>query len=257
MDSSIRSVKRALTILACFSANNPELSMTQIAEQVGLHKSTTHRLLATLEEMRFVQRSALTNLYQPGIRFLQVASLVSDHNDLRRILKPHLVSLCDRFEETIDLSILDGKDVIFLDVVESKQRVKLAAAVGQRLPAFCTASGKAFLAFLPKPEVDLILSGDFPQYTPSTATSLAEILEDLAVSRERGFALSEQEYEEGINTVASPILDGDGYPIAVIAVAGPAFRFTEERLLQVGPELRQITRDISLESNLAGKPVSA
>ena len=143
MSESIRAVERALDVLLCFSRQTPQLTMTEIAEQVGLHKSTVHRLLATLEGKRFVERDPVTGIYQLGIRVLQMAYLTLERNDLRRLAAPFLRHLCEQHRETVDLAVLDDADVVFLDVVESPQRVKLAAAPGQRLPAFATASGKA------------------------------------------------------------------------------------------------------------------
>ena len=150
MSESIRAVERALDVLMCFTSQNPELSMTQISEMVEINKSTVHRLLATLEGKRFVERDAVTGIYRPGIRLLQLASLTLEHNDLRRLATPFLHELRDQFRENVNLSVLDEMDVVYLAVNESPQRVKLAAAPGQRLPAFCTASGKAILAFMPE-----------------------------------------------------------------------------------------------------------
>jgi IclR family transcriptional regulator, KDG regulon repressor len=140
LNESTRAVDRALNILLCFSVQTPELSMTQIAEQVGLHKSTVHRLLATLERKRFVERDPVTGTYRPGIRLLQMAYLTLENNDLQRIAQPYMQELCELHGETVDLSVLDDTDVLYVEVVESHQRVRLAAAKGERLPAFCTAS---------------------------------------------------------------------------------------------------------------------
>ena len=119
--------------------------MTQIADQIGIHKSTVHRLLATLEQKRFVERDTRTGTYRLGINMFQMAYLTMEHNDFRRIAAPYLKQLSETYKETVNLSILDEADVIYLDVIESPQRVKLAAAIGQRLPAFCTAWAKALV----------------------------------------------------------------------------------------------------------------
>jgi len=136
MSESIRAVERALDVLSCFSHQTPELTMTQIAEQIGINKSTVHRLLATLEGKRFVERDQVTGIYKLGIRSLQMAYLTLEHNDLRRLAGPFLQRLCQQYRENVNLAVLDGADVIYIDIIESPQRVKLAAAIGQRLPAF-------------------------------------------------------------------------------------------------------------------------
>jgi DNA-binding IclR family transcriptional regulator len=228
--------------------------MTQIAERVEMHKSTVHRLLATLERRRFVSRNPATGLYRPGIRLLQMAYLTLETNDLRRLAAPYLRKLCDQFRETIDLCILDDADVVFLDVIESPQRVKLAAATGQRLPAFCTASGKAMLAYLPEDSVARSLARGLTKYTDCTVITPGEILESLHHSRQQGFAISVQEFEEGINAIAAPILDQNGFPIAAIAIAGPAFRLTPERMLAIGPVVRAIVDEMAQEIQMGTSP---
>lgn len=254
MSESVRAVERALDVLLCFSRQTPELSMTQIAERVGIHKSTIHRLLATLERKRFVQRDPVTGTYRLGIRVLQMAYLTLEHNDLRRLAASFLLNLREQTGETIHLAVLDDTDVVFLDVVESPQRVKLAAAIGQRLPALATASGKVMLAFMPDEAVQRLLERGMPQYTPNTLHSPEAFFEDLRLVRERGFALDEQEYEEGINAVAASILDLDNQPVAAVAVAGPAYRLTRGRMLEIGPLVLASTRAIAQEMQMAANP---
>ena len=251
MSDSIRAVERALDVLMCFSSQTPELSMTQISELVGINKSTVHRLLATLEGKRFVERDTVTGLYRPGIRLLQMAFLTLEHNDLRRLASPFLHNLCDQFRENVNLSVLDDADVVYLDVIESPQRVKLAAAPGQRLPAFCTASGKAILAFLPEEKLQDILARGIPRYTQNTLASEEAFLEDMRRTREQGYAISEQEFEDGINAIAAPICK---QPIASVSIAGPAYRLTRERMIEIGPELlvtvKKIAQEVELAANL-------
>ena len=251
MSESIRAVERALDVLLCFSRQTPELTMTQIAEQIGIHKSTTHRLLATLERKRFVERDPVTGVYHLGIRLLQMAYLTLEQNDLRQIAAPFLRRLSEQHQETIHLAVLDDVDVVFVDVIESQQRVKLAAAIGQRLPAVATASGKSILACMPDEFVRQILKGGMPRHTPHTLDTPEAFFEDLGRVRERGFALDEQEQEDGINAVAAPILDSNGQPMASVAIAGPAYRLTRERLIEFGPSVLASARDITKELGMA------
>lgn len=255
MSQAVRAVDRALDILLCFTPDRPALSLTQIAELVGIHKSTTYRLLCTLEGKRFVTRDEATGAYRLGFRFIEMASLVFQEIDLQRWPQPYLQRLCAEYGETVDLAVLDDDQVIYLQVIESPQRVKIAAAVGQRLPICCTASGKAFLAFLPEEQTNRILGERLPRYTDNTRTSLSDLYQDLLATRERGFAISEQEYEKDINAVAAPILDGKGYPVAVIAIVGPSFRLTRERMIGIGPSLRATADAIAREVGRAALSV--
>jgi len=202
LSQSVRSVDRALDILLCFSREEPARSLTQIAEAIHMSKTTVHRLLATLENKRFITRDSTTGLYRLGLRFIEMASLVLQDVDLHRWAKPYLQRLAAEYGETVDLSILDGSHVVYLEVIESPQRIKLAAAVGQRLPAYFTASGKALLAFLPEENVKKIISDNLAESSNHDQGSVQQMVEDLRVTVERGYAISEQEYEEEINAVA-------------------------------------------------------
>lgn len=256
MSESVRAVDRALEILMCFNRQTPELSMTQIAEQIGIHKSTIHRLLATLENKRFVQRDPDTGMYRLGIRLLQMAYLTLEQNDLRRLAAPFMQRLGERSQENIHLAILDDTDVVFVATLESQQRVKLAAAIGQRLPAFATASGKAILAYLPEKIVQRIIDRGMPQFTPYTHASQTAFYNDLQNIRGQGFSISEQELEGEINAVAAPIFDQDAQPIASLAVVGPAYRLTHELLLGIGPLVAATTKEISQEIKMAAIPAA-
>jgi len=228
----------------------PVLSLTQIAENVNLPKSTVHRLIATLGSKRFLIRDAARGKYRLGYQFLDIASRVLTTVNQEWVL-PYLKRLAEECGETVDLAVMDGDHVIYLQVVESTQRVKLAAALGQRLPAFCTASGKAFLAFLPYEDMKLILHTGLKRYTEHTHQTFPDLYKDLEVTRQRGFAISRQEYENDINAVAAPILETSGYPIAAIAVAGPSFRLPEARMLELGGEIRSVIESITCEVGLA------
>lgn len=256
MSESVRAVDRALDVLLCFTNQTPELTMTQIADQVGIHKSTAHRLLATLENKRFIQRDQDTGIYRLGIRLLQMAYLTMEQNDLRRLAVPFMHRLCDMYEENIDLTVLDDTDVVFINILEGPHRIKLAAAIGQRLPAFATASGKAILGFMPEKQVRRILDRGTPQLTPHTLNSVDELSNNLDTVRELGFAISEQELEEQINAVAAPIFDQEHHPIASIAVAGPAYRLTRERMMEIGPILVTTASEINQEITMATAPLA-
>jgi IclR family transcriptional regulator, KDG regulon repressor len=251
---STRAVDRALDILLCFSQKEPALTLTQIVERVGMHKSTVHRLLATLERKGFLRRDKANGSYRLGWALLELGFSVLEHSDLHRQATPYMQRLAAEYRETVDLGILDGTSVLYLQVIESPQRVKISSAPGQRLPVFCTATGKAFLAFLPNQQTQEILKSSRRKYTEHTTTDLPEMLKQLRLIRERGFAISEQEYETGINAVAAPILDARQNPIAAMAIVGPTFRLTLERLLELGPSLRATTDAIAREIGLTLQP---
>ena len=159
--------------------------------------------------------------------------------------------MSEQHRETANLSILDGVDTVYLDVIESNQRVKLAAATGQRLPAICTVSGETILVYSPEEVVLEVLAQGMEKFTPNTIVSREVYLQNLDLTRERGYSHSLEEFEEGINAIAVPILDLDNLPIASLALAGLSFRLTEDRMVEIGPELISTVREISIEVELS------
>jgi IclR family transcriptional regulator, KDG regulon repressor len=251
LSETVRAVERAIDVLLCFDHGERGLTLTQIAGRVRMSKSTVHRLLATLESRRFIKRDDATGLYHLGFGFIEAASLVLQEIDLERWALPYLQRVSAEGGETVDLTILDDTEVVYLLVVESAQRVKIAAAVGERLPACCTATGKAFLAYLPRDQVHAILEKGSGNYRDGTPASLPDLCRDLQATRERGYAISEEEYEQDINAVAAPILNADGWPVLVIAIVGPSFRLSSERMQELGQSIRATVDAITSEIGLS------
>jgi IclR family transcriptional regulator, KDG regulon repressor len=249
LSEPVRTVDRALDIILCFNKKNSTLSLTEITHQIGVSKSTAHRMVRTLEDKRFLFRNPATRKYHLGFQFLEIASQGFDDLDQHWVL-PYLQRLVEKSGETADLAILNDDHVIYLQVVESNQHVKLTASKGQSLPAHCTASGKAFLAFLPKEQVERIVDSSRSNYTGNKPLVKETLFADLDETHQRGFAISEEEYEMGINAVAAPILSRDGYPILTIAITGPSIRLRRDRMLELGltiqNEINYIVREIGL-----------
>jgi DNA-binding IclR family transcriptional regulator len=220
-----------------------------------MHKSTIHRLLATLESKRFITRDKTTGIYQLGFLFIEFSSIMLKGLDVQHWALPYLQELSLKSGETVDLAILNFDHVVYLQVVESLQRIKIAAAVGEQLPAFCTATGKAFLAYLPEEHVRLILAQGMTKYTEQTMVSPEDLFKNLRETRERGFATSQQEYEKDINAVAAPIRDADGFPTAVIAVVGPSYRMSQARMLELGKIIQKTAEAIADAVGLSALPV--
>jgi len=247
LSESVRAAERSLDILLCFTAQTPELSMTDIAERVHLHKSTTHRLLATLERRRFVERHPRTGLYRLGLQVVRLVHVTLEHDELFHTAVPYLRRLNEESEENVHLAVLDGTNVVYVHTIDGRRRVKLAAAQGQSLPAHATASGKAILAFLPEAKVRGILRHGMRRHTPHTIHSVEAFMDDAQRARARGYAVSEQEYESDISALAAPVLDADSHPLASVSVAGPAYRMTRKRIGELAPRLLSAVRELSLE----------
>ena len=244
-DYNVRAVERALKILACFDDEHPERGISEIATAVELHKATAHRIVTTLVNFGFLQRSAGGLKYRLGLELANLGFKVIRRMDLRREARPFMKDLVQKWDETCDLSIFDQGEVFYIEVLRGNRALTIAAAVGQRLPAHCTASGKLFLAHLPEPELDDILSRPLQKYTDRTMNSPTLIKEQLQMIRQQGFATDQEELETGVHAIAAPIFNRQGMLIAALSVPSPVSRMTPERNREIANSLLEASRAIS------------
>jgi IclR family acetate operon transcriptional repressor len=211
-------------------------ALLDVARATKLPKSSAFRYLATLERRRYVERDPVTGSYRAGSAFLPLRA--HEPELLARRARPHLERLRDRLEETINLGMLEGNRVIYLEIVESHRAMRLAARRGDRDPIHATALGKAIAANLPDRRVRAILEAEgMPRLTPHTTTDEAAYLRELATTRERGYALDDGEHEIDGRSVAVPVV-GSNLP-AAISYSAPASRFPLDRAPQVAAVLRE------------------
>jgi DNA-binding IclR family transcriptional regulator len=234
-------------ILSSLDDEHPERSLSEIAQVTGLHKATTHRILMTLLNCGFVDRTADGERYRLGIRLVGLGLGVLNNLDLRREALPHMEQLVERFQEICDLGVFDRGQVLELEVVHSVHVLTIAARVGRHLPAHCTAGGKVLLAFLAPEVVEPVLNAPLVAYTENTITSLPRLREELEVTRQRGYGLDEEEFEVGIRAVAAPVRDIEGNVIAHMSMPGPTNRLTPERVPEIAQALMEAASAISAQ----------
>ncbi len=227
---NIRAVERALQILECFDDEHPTRGVTDIAEVTGLHKATAFRLITTLVNHGYLERVPERQEYRLGMQLAALGFQTIRRLDLRREALPYMADLAKQCDEACDLSVFDRGEVLYIEVVLSRHVYAPASAVGLHLPAHATASGKLFLAHLAPDELDTLLSRPLAAYTPRTITTPAALRADLALTRERGYGLDEEEYEVGVRAVSAPIRNGSGDLVAVLGMPGPVGRITRERV---------------------------
>ncbi|RXZ81391.1 IclR family transcriptional regulator [Paenibacillaceae bacterium] len=223
--STVRAVERALDILLCFTEGS-DLPMTEIAERVKLHKSTVHRMLATLEEKGFVVRDRFTDRYRLGMRIWELSSHLSHADDPAAACLPEMERLRDVLGETISLYVRDGNERIRIQAVQSNQPIRRVAPVGARLPLYVGASSKVLIAYADETERELIMK----DATWPAALDLAALRSQMDEIREAGYATSIEEREAGAAAVAAPIFNLSGQLVAALSVSGPASRLTSEEM---------------------------
>ncbi len=251
MTQHVRAVSRALSLLRCFSHEAAEFTLAELSEQVELSKSTVLRLLCTLEEQAFVQHDPITGKYRLGLTMIELGAIALEHLDLRRAARPLLKLLRDQTQESVTLTVMDSNDVLYVEMLESPQPVKIAARPGRRLPVYCTGTGRAFLAFGPEGDVERVLSQELRAYTPHTKTNPQELRQAIEETRERGFSVCEQEFELGITAAGVPIWGSNGELVGVIGVVGPSYRIPFERALDLGKAARETADTISRQLGAA------
>lgn len=250
----MQSVKRAIAILKAFSLEKPERGVGELSRQMGLHKSTVSRLMATLEEGGLLARDPETQRYRLGLDLIGLAAQVLNYTDVREIARPLLRQLASDCQESVNLVVLDGGQVMNLDqFVAPARQVKNIGRVGRRMWAHCTAAGKVLLAHLPPEELDLALTGELESFTSRTITDPAHLRRELSQIRAQGYAIVQEELEEGLNAAAAPIYDHTAKVAAAISVAGPAYRVTPERFPELIRQLVSTANQIS--ERLGHRPV--
>jgi len=245
-DYNVRAVERALLILNCFDDDHPERGISEIAEAVGLHKATAHRIVTTLVNYNFLERADDGQKYRLGMALTGLGMKVIQRTDLRQEALPYLTGLNQRFDETCDLAIFDQGHVLYLEVIQSSHALNIAASVGQRLPAYSSASGKLFLAYLPKEELEEYLKRSFKSLTKNTIISSEQLKKQLGEIREKGYALDNEETEIGIRAVAAPIFGRDGKVIGAISVPGPTTRFSLKEITSLSKPVIEAAQSISV-----------
>jgi len=242
---NVRAVERAMEILAAFDGEHEDRGISEIAQATGLPKATAHRIMMTLLNGGFLERAGDGERFRLGLRVVELGLGALRRLDVRRAAFPYMQQLVDRFQETCDLGIFDRGWVLYVEVVHSQHSLTIAARIGRRLPAYCTASGRVFLAFLPPEVVEPLLSAPLAPCTEQTITSIDRLRQELEVTRQRGYALDDEEFEAGIRAVSAPVRDFDGNVIAALSMPGPANRMPPERIPEITAALVDAANAIS------------
>nr|AGF93146.1 transcriptional regulator, IclR family [uncultured organism] len=252
----VKSVSRALSILNLLTSNSYTLSLAEISERVDLPKPTTHRMLQSLRNEGFVKQSPEDGSYKVGVKVFEMAHQYAENLDVRKEAQAELRKLNRQFDEIIHLAVLSGSEVVYIDKYDSKRALRIYSSVGKRVPAHCTALGKAILAYLTEYEINRILSEEsLTKHTDSTITDRDELDEELESIRDQGFATDQGEHEEEISCIASPIFNHEHDIEAAVSVTIPSMRFNQDKVKEIAPVLKEsagvISRNIGYTENFS------
>lgn len=232
--ANVRAVERALDILLCFT-DSTDLGLSEISSRLSLHKSTVHRLLATLENKGFLIRDIETEKYRLGFRIWELSANLTHNDDPATLLLPEMERLRDLVEETISLYVRDGSERIRIQAVQSKQPIRRVAPIGARMPLAVGASSKVLVAYAePYFLQELLNDQDWPDFVNKDI-----YVEQLTQIKQQGFATSVEERELGTAAVAAPIFNRNGQLVASIAASGPSNRLTPEKMSDYAPYIME------------------
>jgi DNA-binding IclR family transcriptional regulator len=226
----VQVLDRAFRILDALKEAPDELSPAELAVRLRLHKSTIHRLLVVLEGQRFIRKTA-DGRYGLGMKLIEMGSRAAEQLDFGEHAKPFLQRLVDETGETAHISVLSGTEMVSIAHVPGRWSLRTPSTVGRRTETYCTSVGKAFIAFLPAPALDALIDRlHFTKHTQRTITSPSALRAALDRIRRRGFAVDDEEVEEGLRCVGAPVRDYTGNVVAAISVAGPVFRVQKAQI---------------------------
>jgi IclR family acetate operon transcriptional repressor len=243
-DTTVQSVDRAVTILEIL-ARQGEAGVTEIAAQLGVHKSTASRLLSVLERRGLTMQLSDRGRYRLGFRVLLLANATVGHLDITQLSRPVCERLAVAVGETVNVAVLEDEAVINVAQVRGTAAVSSHNWIGQRTPLHATSSGKVLLANLGPSQRARFLSQPLDRFTPATISDVGVLEAQLAEVAERGWAFTVEELEVGLNAVAAPIRSYGGHAIAAISVSGPSYRLAADAVADLAVSVVSAADEIS------------
>ncbi|MCR4424932.1 MAG: IclR family transcriptional regulator [Firmicutes bacterium] len=249
---TLRIADRIIDVLECFTVDQHEWGVTELANHLGMHKSVIHRILSSLDARGYVRRNPHTKTYTLGLRCLDLGYTVLERMDVRTVALPYMRELVRTVNETVMLHIVDGDQALCIAKVESSQGLKCTSRLGSRVPLHAGAVTKLLLAYLPDEQVERILARPLKRFTEYTVTDPVVLRAQLEQIRRDGYCVTAQEVDLGSIGPAAPIRDHTGAVIASMSVSAPIIRMPDEKLNQVVQLLLATVEQVSGELGYHG-----
>ncbi len=246
-DYIIQSVYHALDLLEQFQGDTDELGVTELSNRLKLHKNNVFRLLATLESRNYIEQNKVTENYRLGLKTLELGQTFIKQMGLLRQSRPILERLVKECNETAYVAILKDFQIVYLDVVETDMTVRVVPRVGTQLPAYCTAAGKAQIAYMADEELENYLPAkELKRFTPNTIADRSELKKQLKQITELGYSIDDEELDMGVRCIGAPIRDYTRRIVGAVSISGPSMRLTKERMeKELIPMVQKAAADIS------------
>ena len=241
----IQSVSHALDVLEQFTGEPDELGVTELSKRLKLHKNNVFRLLATLEARGYIEQNKATENYRLGVRCLRIGQRFVTQMGLLRQARPVMQQIAKTSRETAFIAVMRNGTIVPLDAIEAEQPVRLVSRIGDFLPLHCTAAGKLHLAFADD-ELRAALADSLQKFTDKTILDRNTLLQQLKKIAENGYAVDLGEHTEDVRSVAVPVRDYTRAVVGSLAVSGPAYRLSQERIeKEIVPIMLKAGRELS------------
>jgi IclR family transcriptional regulator, KDG regulon repressor len=241
----VPAIDRAARIMSLLQTEG-ELTLVEISEAIGLHKSSVHKIVVTLNYHGLLDRDAVTRKYSLGVALSEYGRTALSSLDVRRLAKPYLKTMVDYTGETAALAVLRDTKIVLVDVEEPQVQIRVSLRVGMSSPATTTSNGKAVLAWLPENRISEIMESEgLPAKTKNSIAKPGIFRNELKAVRARGYATDYEEYQKGISGISAPILNSKGTPIGALSLAIPTFRLAKGNVPKYGRKCAEMAAKLS------------
>ena len=251
-EKGVQSIERALDIIEAVAVEQKGLGLTEISNEVGLHKSTAYRIISTLAGRGYLDKTK-DGEYRIGLKLIEAVSCYINSLELQTEARPYVARITAHLGLTSHLGVLDGDEVVYIEKMDMVSQVRMYSQIGLRMHAYCSSLGKCLLSNYSKEQVDMIMSDcSFIKFTAATISGLNELHKELAEVRKRGWALDNEEYEKGHRCVGAPIFDYRGDIVAAISASGDKHVLTDDRIEEVADYVVKTALELSRNLGYTG-----
>ena len=242
----IQVAEKLFRVIELLAENGP-MGIMELSASLGFHKSTVHRLVASLQHMGYIRQDEESLKYSLSLKFLEIGSRILEQTSMAALIHPSLKRLSEQTGETVHLVKREGTEAVYIDKVESfASSIRMVSRVGSRIPLYCSGVGKALLAELTDREIGEI-------WKNSRITELPVLMERVEQVRKDGYAVDDEENEEGVRCIAASLRDYHKDPVYALSISAPANRMTDQRILELKEYVLAFRQDLSRSLGLAGK----
>lgn len=245
-DDNLKSLQKVVSVLDCFSTTRRALSVAEICKMTGFPRSTTHRLLASLRDVGFLEQEHERDGYRLGLRLFEFGSIALSNLDVHREGRAIVESLHRLTDRAVHLAVFDGERAVIIHRMEAGNETRIPSTYVENSPAYCTSVGKAILAHQEPHVLDRIIAAGLERYTETTLTDPDALRADLALTRDRGYAVDEGEHQPGLRCVGAPIRNTSGVVFGAISVSAPSWQLPET-------EIEELSKVVTYHANLVSQ----